>query len=265
MTFKPARLLMMLIAVAAMPVMAQNVAVVNGKPIPKARFDAIVNDVEAQGQGRKVDEEMRKQIKDTLITMEELSQEAEKQGIGKDADVKEKIAFLREQSLARALVEKHTKAYVPSDADINAKYAVIKAETENREQYQARHILVATEDEAKAIIVKLKGGAKFEDLAKEKSTDQSNAKNGGDLGWAAPGTYVPSFSQALVKLEKGHFSEEPVQTQFGYHVILLEDKRKDPTPVPALADVKPRLVEIMREEDKQKFIKGIRDKAVIGK
>jgi peptidyl-prolyl cis-trans isomerase C len=259
MTFKPARLLVLLLAVAALPVMAQNVAVVNGKPIPTARMDSLLKDIEARGQ--KDTPELRKQIKDKLIELEILSQEAEKAGLSKDKDFTEKLSFIREQLLANALIQEHLKKVSVKDSDINAEYEKIKAQASKQTEYHARHILVDSEDDAKAIIVKLKGGAKFEDLAKEKSKEPGAANSGGDLGWSSPEGYVKPFSDAMVKLNKGQFTDTPVQTQFGWHVIKLEDSR--PAKVPTFDEVKPRLAEMLKQKDMEDFLNSMKAKAKI--
>ena len=258
MTFKPARLLLVLLAAAAMPAMAQ-VATVNGKTIPSARLDSIVKDVEARGQ--KDSPDLRKQITEKLVELEILSQEAEKRGIDKEADTKEKIALNRETVLANALIQEQLKKIAVKDSDITAEYEKIKAAAAQHEEYHARHILVKTEEEAKDIIAKLKNGAKFEDLAKEKSTEPGADKSGGDLGWSAPEGYVPEFSAAMTKLEKGQITDAPVHTQFGWHVIKLEDKRQGQ--VPALDDVKPRLTEMLKQKQMEDFISALKAKAQI--
>ena len=207
MTFKPAHLLVVLLAAVAMPAMAQ-VATVNGKTIPSARLDSVIKDVEARGQ--KDSPELRKQITEKLVELEILSQEAEKRGLEKDSETKEKIALNRETVLANALIQAQLKKIAIKDSDIAAEYEKIKAAQSQRQEYHARHILVKTEEEAKDIIAKLKNGAKFEDLAKEKSTEPGADKSGGDLGWSTPDGYVPEFSAAMTKLEPGHFTDTPV-------------------------------------------------------
>ena len=181
--------------------------------------------------------------------------------MGNSPDIKEKLALAREQMLANALVQAQMKKIVVKDADINAEYEKIKASQAQRQEYHARHILVKTEDEAKAIIAKLKGGAKFEDLAKDKSTEPGADKSGGDLGWSSPEGYVPEFSAAMVKLEPGHFTDTPVKTQFGWHVIKLEEKRQGT--VASLEDVKPRLTEMMKQKQLDEYITSLKSKAQI--
>jgi peptidyl-prolyl cis-trans isomerase C len=145
------------------------------------------------------------------------------------------------------------------DADIKAEYDKVKAQSGDKE-YHARHILVATEDEAKQIIAKLKGGAKFEELAKQ-SKDPGSAQNGGDLDWASPANFVPEFSKAMTSLQKGAITETPVKSQFGYHVIKLEDVR--PTKFPSLEEVKQQVTEQLQQRKLAAYREELRKKAKI--
>ena len=242
MTFKPARLLIALLAVVAVPVFAQNVAVVNGKPIPSSRVDAVVKQVVAQGQ-QPDSPQLREMIKKDLIGREVLMQEAENKGFGKDAAVKQQIENARQAIVINALVGDYLKKNPVTDAEIKAEYDRFVAQTGDKE-YHARHILVATEAEAKDIIAKLKGGAKFEELAKV--SKDGSAANGGDLDWASPASYVKPFSDAMVALKPGQITQTPVQTQFGYHVIKLEETR--PTKLPALEEVKGQVAESLQQK-----------------
>jgi peptidyl-prolyl cis-trans isomerase C len=145
------------------------------------------------------------------------------------------------------------------DADIKAEYDKYKAQVGDKE-YHARHILVGTEDEAKQIIAKLKGGAKFEDLAKQ-SKDPGSAANGGDLDWASPASFVPDFSKAMTSLKKGEVTETPVHTQFGWHVIKLEDVR--PAKVPPLEEVKQQVAESLQQRKLAAYREELMKKAKI--
>lgn len=257
MTLKPARLLVLLLATAALPVMAQNVAVVNGKPIPTSRLDMIMKQAVASGQ--KDTPEVRAKVKEQLIEMAVLSQEAEKLGLAKNEEVKNQLDSIRQQVLIRAMFQEHFKKYPIKDEAIKAEYDKFKAEASDKE-YDARHILVDKEEDAKAIIVKLKGGAKFEDLAKQ-SKDTGSAANGGDLGWSSPNGYVKPFSEAMVALKKGQFTETPVHTQFGYHVIRLEDVRA--AKVPTLEEVKPQIVQALQQKELEAYRNDLKAKAKI--
>lgn len=257
MILKPARLLVALFAMAALPVMAQNIAVVNGKAIPSSRLDAMVKQMSAQGQPDTP--QLRNAIKEELINREVLIQEAEKQGVPNNADVKTQLDLARQSILMRGLVASYLQKHPVSDADLKAEYERYKAVVGDKE-YHARHILVEKEDEAKTIIAKLKAGSKFEDLAKQ-SKDPGSAANGGDLDWVAPATFVQPFAEALVKLKKGEITETPVQTQFGWHVIKLEDVR--PAKVATFEEMKPQLTEIVQQGKLQAFQEDLRKKAKV--
>ena len=257
MTFKPARLLVLLFAAAALPVMAQNLAVVNGKSIPSSRADAMVKQMTAQGQPDSP--QLRGAVKEELINREILMQEADKQGLSNNADVKNQLELARQGIVIRALIGDYLKKHPVADADIKAEYDKFKAQAGDKE-YHARHILVDKEEDAKAIIAKLKGGAKFEDLAKQ-SKDTGSAANGGDLDWAAPTSFVKPFSDAMTGLQKGQITETPVKTQFGYHVIKLEDVRA--AKVPTLEEVKPQIAESLQQKKLAAFQQELRSKAKI--
>ncbi|RQO36306.1 peptidylprolyl isomerase [Herminiimonas sp. KBW02] len=258
MTLKPAHLLAALIVSASLPAMAQNLAVVNGKPIPSSRADVMIKQMTSQGQ--QDTPELRAMVKDELINREILIQEADKLGLGAQADVKNQIEIARQSILIRALVADYLKKNPVKDADIKAEYDRFKAQASDKE-YHARHILVEKEDEAKAIIAKLKGGAKFEDLAKASSKDPGSAANGGDLDWASPASFVKPFSDAMVALKKGELSETPVKTQFGYHIIKLDDVRT--AKIPTLEEVKPQIAESLQQKKLQAFQQQLRSKAKI--
>ena len=257
MILKPARLLLVLLAVAAMPVLAQNVATVNGKAIPTARLEQIVKQVVAQGkQGDSP--QLREAIKKDLIGREVLIQAADKQGFGTQADVKAQVENARQSIIINAMLADYVKKNPVKDADIKAEYDRYKAQAGDKE-YHARHILVATEAEAKDIIAKLKAGAKFEELAK--ASKDGSAANGGDLDWASANSYVKPFSDALVALKNGQITETPVKTQFGYHVIRLEDSRA--AKIPTLEEVKGQVAESLQQKKLGQFREELLKKAVI--
>jgi peptidyl-prolyl cis-trans isomerase C len=249
MIFKPARLLIALLAVAAIPALAQNVATVNGKAIPAARVDQLVKQVVAQGK-QPDSPQLREAIKRDLIGREVLIQEADKQGYGTRPEIKAQLENARQSFIINAMLADYIKKNPVKDADIKAEYDKYKAQVGDKE-YHARHILVATEAEAKDLIAKLKAGGKFEELAKV-SKDGSGA-NGGDLDWANAGSYVKPFSDAMVALKKGEITETPVKTQYGFHVIKLEDSR--PAKVPSLDEVKGQIGEALQ----QKKVAALRD------
>jgi peptidyl-prolyl cis-trans isomerase C len=258
MIVKPASLLLALTAMVALPSFAQNVATVNGKPIPAAKVDQVVKQVVAQGKATD-SPQLREAIKKDLIGREVLIQEADKQGVGTRPDVKNAIDNARQSIIINAMLADYIKKNPVKDADIKAEYDKYKAQVGDKE-YHARHILVATEDEAKQIIAKLKGGAKFEDLAKQ-SKDPGSAANGGDLDWANPASFVPEFSKAMTSLQKGQITETPVKTQYGYHVIKLEDVR--PAKVPPLEEVKQQVAESLQQRKLAAFREELMKKAKI--
>ncbi|HVK93229.1 MAG TPA: peptidylprolyl isomerase [Noviherbaspirillum sp.] len=258
MTLQPARLLMLLVAAVALPAMAQNLAVVNGKPVPSSRADAFIQQMAAQGQPDSP--QLREMVKEELINREILIQEADKRGISNTTEVKNQVEMARQSIAIRALVQDYLKKNPISDADLKAEYDKAKAKAANEKEYLARHILVEKEDDAKAIITKLKGGAKFEDLAKQ-SKDPGSASNGGSLDWAPPGGYVKPFADAMVALQKGQMTDTPVKTQFGYHVIKVEDIRQ--SKFPAFDDVKPQIAESLQQQKLQSFQTALRKKAKI--
>jgi peptidyl-prolyl cis-trans isomerase C len=236
--------------------MAQNVTFVNGKPVPKSRVDALL--VQATRQGQPKTPELEKQARDEVVLREMFMQEAEKRGLAASADYKQQMEFARQTILIRELFADFQKKNPVSDAEVKAEYEKFKAQASGTE-YRARHILVEKEDDAKALIAQIKGGAKFEDLAKKNSKDPGSAENGGDLDFANPGSYVPEFSQALVKLKKGEMTDAPVKSQFGYHIIKLEDTRE--AKFPELAEVKGQIEQRLTQQKLAKFRDDIRAKA----
>jgi peptidyl-prolyl cis-trans isomerase C len=231
-----------------------NVAMVNDKPISKVQIDQFV-----QQLGQPDTPELRDRIKEQLIEREVFLQEATKRGIPDRPDVKFQLDFVRKTAIIQNLFRDEAKKHPVSDEQVQAEYDKQKAAQGDKE-YHARHILVEKEDEAKEVITELKKGAKFEDLAK-RSKDPGSGSRGGDLGWAGPAAYVKPFSDAMVKLEKGKFTETPVQTQFGYHVILLEDVRQ--TQVPAFDQVKSQITESIQNKQAQAFAEDLKKKAKI--
>jgi len=249
--------LFLALAFGANVVLAQNVAVVNSKPIPKTREEAWAKQLSQQGQ--QDTPELRKMIKEELIRREVFLQEAQKRGLPEQPDVKFQIDLQRQNTLIQALMRDELKRNPVTDAQVQAEYDKQKAAAGQKE-YRVRHILVEKEDEAKGIIEKLKKGEKFEDLAKV-SKDPGSAAKGGELDWAGPDSYVKPFSEAMMKLEKGKFTEDPVQSQFGWHVIRLDDVR-DAT-FPPLTQVNTQIRETMQQQKIQAFVEDLRKKAKV--
>lgn len=240
------------------PALAQNLAIVNGKPVPLSRVDALAQQV--QRSGRPVTPEMMEELKKAVVDREVLVQEAQKQGLDNSAEFRTQMEFTRDALLIRELISSFQKNNPVTDAEIQAEYDKFVAANSGKE-YRARHILVDKEEEAKAIIAQLKKGAKFEAIAKKQSKDPGSGANGGDLDWAAAGSYVKEFSDAMVKLGKGKITETPVQTQFGWHVIRLEDVRD--AQLPKLEEVRPQIVQQLGQQKLMKFQEELRAKAKI--
>ncbi|WP_370261260.1 peptidylprolyl isomerase [Limnobacter sp.] len=220
--------------------LAQNAALVNGQSIPSELIDYIV--AEQAKRGQEASPEMRATIRQELINQEVLKQEAIKKGLASKPEVKYQVQMMNQAILANALREDFYKTTKISDKEVQETYAKI-AQMMGGSEYRASHILVETEDQAKAIIAKLGKGAKFEELAKAESKDPGSAPTGGDLDWANPNSFVPEFSQAMVALKKGEYSKAPVRSQFGYHVIYLADVRESSPP--KLEEIRPQLEQRM--------------------
>jgi peptidyl-prolyl cis-trans isomerase C len=246
------------LALMAAPAFAQNLAVVNGKPVPSSRVEALKQQVERSG--RPVTPEVLAQIKEELVAREVFMQEAKKRGLDATEDYKNQIELARQTILIRELFADFQKKNPVTDAEIKAEYDKFVAANGGKE-YRARHILVQKEEEAKALIADIKKGAKFEDLAKKASKDPGSGANGGDLDWAAAGSYVPEFSGAMVKLDKGQMTETPVKSQFGFHIIRVDDVRE--AQLPKLDEVKPQIAQQLQQQKLSGYQEGLRSKAKI--
>jgi len=230
---------------------------VNGKPIPRSRVDFIVKQRAAQGQPD--NEQARRMILDNLVTQEVVAQEADRKGFAKGAEVRAQLELMRQQVLVQALIQDYLKGHPVKDEDLHTEYDRLKA-TRGEKEYKVRHILVDKDSEANDIIAQLKKGAKFEDLAKQ-SKDPGSKDKGGDLDWNPPTTFVKPFADALTKLDKGKYTETPVQSQFGWHVIQLDDVRTQP--FPPFDTVRPQLQQRLQEQEVQKYVVELRSKAKI--
>jgi peptidyl-prolyl cis-trans isomerase C len=235
---------------------AQNIAIVNGKAVPKARVDTLLQ--QAQRAGQQIGPEMQVQARDQVVLREIFTQEAERRGIAASPEYKSQMELARQSVLIRELFEDYKRKNPVSDAEAKAEYDKFKAQASGTE-YRARHILVEKEDEAKALIAQIKGGAKFEDLAKANSKDPGSGANGGDLDFAKADSYVPEFGKAMAALKKGEMTETPVKSQFGWHIIRLEDTRE--APFPAFDDVKAQLKQRIEQTKMQAFQEELRAKA----
>jgi peptidyl-prolyl cis-trans isomerase C len=242
----------------ALPAAAQNLAVVNGKPVPTERAEILKQQVERSG--RAITPEIEKQIKDEVIAREIFLQEAQSRGLDASADFKNQMELARQTILIRELFADYQKKAPVTDEEIKAEYDKFVAANTGKE-YKASHILVKTEDEAKAIIASIKKGSKFEDIAKKKSIDPGSGARGGDLDWANPSSYVSEFTEALVKLNKGQMTDKPVKSQFGWHIIRLDDVRQ--AQLPKLDEVKPQIAQQLQQQKLAKFQEDLRAKAKV--
>ncbi|AJK46834.1 MULTISPECIES: peptidylprolyl isomerase [Burkholderia] len=258
MILKSPRLWVAAAALVAAPAFAQNVAVVNGTPIPKSRVDAMVAQLVQQGQ--QDSDQLRKMVSQELVNREILMQEAVKEGVPNRPEVKQQVAIAQQTVVLRALIEDFVKKNTPSDADIKARYDELTKSAAGNE-YHLHHILVDNEQQAKDLIAKIKGGAKFEDLAKQYSKDPGSAKNGGDLDWADPKSFVPEFANAATHLQKGQMTDTPVKTQFGWHIIRVDDVR--PVAPPPLEQVKAQISQQLVQQKLQAFEEKLRAQAKI--
>ena len=236
---------------------AQNIAIVNGKAVPTARAEALAQQVARSG--RPITPDVEAQIKEEVIAREIFMQEAQKRGLDATPEYKAQIELARQTILIRELFAEFQKTSAVTDADVQAEYDKFVAANGGKE-YRARHILVETPAQAEAILASLKKGGKFEDIAKKQSKDPGSGANGGDLDWAAPGNYVKEFSEAMVALNKGQVSA-PVQSQFGFHIIRLDDVRE--AQLPKLEDVKPQIVQQMTQQRMAAFQQELRAKAKV--
>jgi peptidyl-prolyl cis-trans isomerase C len=236
---------------------AESAATVNGKPIKQSWVDFIMKDAQARGQKS---EGLKNAVINELVGSELAYQEAVKQGVDKNADVAIASEIGQRKLVVNAFLADFMKKNPVTDADTKAAYEEYKKELGDKE-YSARHILVKTEAEAKDITAQIKKGGDFAKIAKEKSLDPGSKEKGGDLGWFSAAGMVKPFSDAVTSLKKGELTEEPVQTQFGWHVIKLVDSRA--TQVPSFDKVKSGLERTLQQRKLEKMMLGLKEKAKI--
>jgi len=234
------------------------IATVNGVAVPRARAEALLKQQAARGMPD--NDQSRAMIRDELINREVLIQEANKSGVARSAEVANQIDLARQEIVISAYLREWVRKNPISDADIQKEYDRVKAEQGDKE-YRARHILVETEDQAKTMVAELKKGGKFEDLAAKNSKDPGSKDRGGDLDWHGPSDFDRAFSDAMIKLDKGKFTETPVRTRFGFHIIQLDDVRTGR--FPSLAEVKPRIQQQLTQGRIDELVKGLRSKAKV--
>jgi len=231
-----------------------NIAVVNGKPIKRADLDLVIRQIKQPDTP-----ELRANLRDKLIELEVLMQEAKRRKITEREDVKFQADNASRTVVIQALLRDEIEQHKPTDAQVQAEYDRERKLAGDKE-YRVHHILVDTEQQAKDIIAKLDKGEKFEDLAKG-TKDVGSAAKGGELDWAPPAAYVKPFSDAMVKLEKGKYTTTPVQSQFGWHVIRLDDVRTmEPPP---LDQIRSHIVEALQQQEAKEFVDSLKKKATI--
>jgi peptidyl-prolyl cis-trans isomerase C len=242
---------------AGMPVWAQNIAIVNGKAVPTSRVEALAQQVAKSG--RPVTPEMQGQLREEVIMREVFMQEAQKRGLDVTDDFRAQMELARQTLLIRELFNEYQKQNPVTDADAKAEYDKFAAANSGKE-YKASHILVEKEADAKAIIASLKKG-KFDAIAKKSSKDPGSGANGGQLDWAPAASYVKEFSDAMVALDKGKLTDAPVKSQFGYHIIRLDDVRE--AQLPKFEDVKPQIAQQLSQQKLSQFQQDLRTKAKV--
>lgn len=251
---------------------AQNAAVVNGEPLPSSRVEALFQEYTAS---RPIPEEnheaLRSDLRSELINRLVLEQEAKRQGLQTSTEYRNLLDMARQTILVKMLFQKFQEDNKPSDAETKERYEEeVKKIADGRREYKARHILIKAETpeelevakkKADEVLKKLQDGADFAALAKENPADEESAKQGGELGWADAGTYVQPFAEALRKLKKGELTPEPVKTQFGYHIIRLDDVREQTVDIPPFEKVKEQVAAQILQERSAEFQKKLRDAA----
>jgi len=244
----------------------KNAAIVNGVPIPQARVDFVAKSQIAQSQGQQQDTpEFRENVREIMITREILYQEAIKRKLDKNADYVTQLDLAKQQIMLSVLLEDISKTTKPSEADVRKEYERVKAESggDAGKQYKARHILVKEEAEARQIIADLAKGGDFAKIAQEKTQDPGSKETGGELDWSEAEVYVEPFGMALKTLKKGEITKEPVKTNYGYHVIELQDVRT--RAFPEFDAVKAQVEQSIAGKARDDYIADLRAKAKITK
>jgi peptidyl-prolyl cis-trans isomerase C len=232
--------------------------VVNGVVIPQSRIDAMNRELTQQGQPDTA--ERHNAVKDELVNREVIAQAAQKRGLDKNPDIAAQMEMARQAVLVRALFEDEVKKNPITDAQLEQQYTQFKGSMGSNE-YKVRHILVDKEDDAKAIIAELNKGGDFAKIAKEKSKDPGSKDNGGDLDWGPSARYVKPFADAVTSMQKGQTTSAPVKTDFGYHVIRLDDVR--PLQVPPFSELKEQFRQRAQQAQIQKLVMDLRSRAKV--
>lgn len=243
---------------AKKPAAGEALATVNGVKVPRARMDLFIQ--QQNQRGVPDNEQTRGMVREEIINREVLAQEAQKSGVAKNPEIQTQVEMARQEILVGAYIRDYVRKNPVAEADVQKEYDRAKSQTGDKE-YRARHILVDSEEQAKNLIAELKKGVKFDELATKNSKDTGSAQRGGDLDWNVPQTYDKLFADAMVKLEKGKYTETPVRSRFGYHVIQLDDVRA--VKFPALSEVRPRIQQQLVQNKIDELVKSLRAKAKI--
>ena len=250
--------LLSLLSLGTTAALAQNIAIVNGKAVPKARMDSL--SLQFQSSGRPITPEVQEQMRQHLIALEVFTQEADKLGLSSSDEFKAQMELARQTVLANQLIKEFEKKNAITDELLKAEYDKFAAANGGKE-IKARHILVDKEADATAIIASLKKGGKFEEIAKKRSKDTGSGSKGGDLDWANPSSYVPEFSAALQALKKGQLTDKAVKTQFGFHIIRVDDVRD--IKLPTFDEVKPQIADQMKQDKRGTYQRDLLGKAKV--
>ena len=247
-----------LLSLGSTAALAQNIAIVNGKAVPKARMDSL--SLQFQSTGRPITPEVQEQMRQHLIALEVFTQEADKLGLSSSDEFKAQMERARQTVRANQLIKEFEQKNAITDDLLKAEYDKFAAANGGKE-IKARHILVDKEADATAIIASLKKGAKFEEIAKKRSKDTGSGSKGGDLDWANPSSYVPEFSAALQALKKGQLTDKAVKTQFGFHIIRVDDVRD--IKLPTFDEVKPQIADQMKQDKRGTYQRDLLGKAKV--
>ncbi|MEZ2721377.1 peptidylprolyl isomerase [Paenalcaligenes hominis] len=244
----------------AFPLAAQNIATVNGESITQKQLDDFV--ALLIEQGAQDSPQLREQVQKEMTVRLVATQEAKKMGLDKKPQVAQELELAQQGILVRALLNDYVTKNPLSDKDIKAEYERLKKEEAGQKEYKVKHILLKDEAEAKQLLADIKAKKiSFADAAKDKSIDPGSGAQGGDLGWAPNTIYVEEFADAVAKQKKGELSAAPVQSQFGWHILQVDDVRD--MSFPTLDEVKPQIEELLRQKQLTDFQNTLMEKAKI--
>ena len=247
-----------LLAACAAEAAEPAVATVNGVPVPQTHMDLMLR--QQISRGAPDNAQTREMVREELINRELVIQEARRSGLADTPEVRTQAELASRDALVSAYVRDRLLKQPITDADIQQEYDRVRTQMGDKE-YRARHILTDSDEQAKALIVQLDKGARFEELATSHSTDPGSKQRGGDLDWNVPQVFDRTFAEAMTRLEKGSYTKEPVRTRFGFHVIRLDDVRV--TRFPPLAEVRQRIQQQLTQSRIDQAVRELRAKAKV--